>query len=125
MAEHKKGMIDWLQLGTRIADMRRSRGMTQQELAEHIGHSDVYVGYLEQGKRHGTLETFINIVNVLGYTMDDLLDSHLEHKEPVSFDTLHLVETCTPKERELILHMVHVILDYTRSQILDNKQIVE
>ena len=69
MATSKQGTIDWLMLGNRISDMRRSRNMTQLELAERLGTSDVYIGYLEQGKRHGTLETFINIVNILGYSI--------------------------------------------------------
>ncbi len=60
--------IDWLLIGGKIAEMRRSRDITQQQLAELTGLSDVYIGYLEQGKRHGTMDTYLLIVNVLGFT---------------------------------------------------------
>lgn len=42
--DYKQGTIDWLMLGNRISDMRRSRNMTQLELAEKLGTSDVYIG---------------------------------------------------------------------------------
>ena len=116
MGASKKELINWLILGNRISDMRRSRNMTQQELAERLGTSDVYVGYLEQGKRHGTLETFISIVNILEYTMDDLLEMFLVRSVPGSFDTKLLVESCTPEERNLIYRMVHEVLDFTRNR---------
>jgi transcriptional regulator with XRE-family HTH domain len=116
MATSKQGTIDWLMLGNRISDMRRSRNMTQLELAERLGTSDVYIGYLEQGKRHGTLETFINIVNILGYSMDDLLEMYLVRSAPDAFDTKLLVENCTQEERDLIFHMIHEVLLFTRSR---------
>ena len=52
--------INWLQIGSKVAEMRRSRNMTQQQLAELTGLSDVYIGYLEQGKRHGTMDAGFN-----------------------------------------------------------------
>ena len=116
MATSKQGTIDWLMLGNRISDMRRSRNMTQLELAERLGTSDVYIGYLEQGKRHGTLEIFIKIVNILGYSMDDLLEMYLVRSSPDAFDTKLLVEDCTQEERDLIFHMIHEVLLFTRSR---------
>jgi transcriptional regulator with XRE-family HTH domain len=116
MATRRKGMIDWLYLGNRIADMRRSRKMTQQELAEYIGRSEVYIGYMEQGKRHGTLETMIKIVNILGYSMDDLFSEYLDHKMPASYDIKLLVSSCKPEERDVIFRMIHDMLDFIRGK---------
>ena len=116
MGTSNSGLINWLTLGSRISDMRRSRNMTQQELAERLGTSDVYVGYLDQGKRHGTLETFINIVNILEYSMDDLLGMYLISKAPDTFDAKLLVQNCTPEERALILHMIRDLLDFTHNR---------
>ena len=96
MATSKQGTIDWLMLGNRISDMRRSRNMTQLELAER--------------------ETFINIVNILGYSMDDLLEMYLVRSAPDAFDTKLLVENCTQEERDLIFHMIHEVLLFTRSR---------
>ena len=51
--------VDWLTIGNRIAEMRLSRGLTQLQLAELTGLSRVYIGYIEQGKRCGTILTYL------------------------------------------------------------------
>ncbi len=109
--------INWLQIGSKIAEMRRSRNMTQQQLAELTGLSDVYIGYLEQGKRHGTMDTYLLIVNVLGFTMDDLLNEYLEmHIKTEAIDLESQMAGCEPKEQGLILHMVREMLIYLREK---------
>ena len=74
----KHGIIDWRMLGERIAVLRDERGLTQQQLAERVNLSVVYIGFLEQGKRHGTMDTYLLIANALGITMNDLLKDYLE-----------------------------------------------
>lgn len=37
--------------GKRVSEVRKSRGVTQQELAENIGMSVVAIAYIETGKR--------------------------------------------------------------------------
>ena len=100
--------INWLQIGSKIAEMRRSRNMTQQQLAELTGLSDVYIGYLEQGKRHGTMDTYLLIVNVLGFTMDDLLNEYLEmHIKTEAIDLESQMAGCEPKDmvREMLIYL--------------------
>ena len=109
--------INWLQIGNKVAEMRRCRNMTQQQLAELTGLSDVYIGYLEQGKRHGTMDTYLLIVNVLGYTMDDLLDEYLELPvRETAIDLESEMAGCEPREQGLILHMVREMLIYFREK---------
>ena len=109
--------INWLQTGGKIAEMRRSRDMTQQQLAELTGLSDVYIGYLEQGKRHGTMDTYLLIVNVLGFTMDDLLNEYLDqHVRVMATDIESQMAGCEPREQDLILHMVQEMLIFFREK---------
>ena len=109
--------IDWLQIGSKTAEMRRSRNITQQQLAELTGLSDVYVGYLEQGKRHGTMDTYLLIVNTLGFTMDDLLSEYLDQRYGVmAIDIEAQMAGCEPREQDLILHMVQEMLIFFRDK---------
>ena len=66
--------------------------MTQFQLAERAGLSEVYIGYLEQGKRRAALDTYIRIVNVLGYTLDDLTSDYLTNRDMFSMDLKALLE---------------------------------
>jgi transcriptional regulator with XRE-family HTH domain len=58
--------------GKRVAEVRKSRGVTQQELAENIGMSVVAIAYIETGKRWARLGTLNKIANSLKVDVADL-----------------------------------------------------
>lgn len=58
--------------GKRLAEVRKSRGLTQQELAEILEVSLVSVGYLETGKRWPRLLTLHRIAACLKVHVADL-----------------------------------------------------
>jgi len=58
--------------GKRVAEVRRSKGVTQQELAEKINMSVVAIAYIETGKRWARLGTLSKIANSLKVNVSDL-----------------------------------------------------
>lgn len=58
--------------GARVAVVRKSRGLTQQELAEAINMSVVAIAYIETGKRWARLGTLTKIANALQVDVADL-----------------------------------------------------
>lgn len=58
--------------GKRVAEVRKSRGVTQQELAEKINMSVVAIAYIETGKRWARLGTLTKIANSLKVDVSDL-----------------------------------------------------
>lgn len=58
--------------GKRVAEVRKSRGVTQQQLAEHINMSVVAIAYIETGKRWARLGTLSKIANNLKVNIADL-----------------------------------------------------
>jgi len=60
-------------VGRRIAELRRTKGLTQAEFAEELGCSVQYVGLMERGKQNLTLGKMAEIANVLGATFEDLV----------------------------------------------------
>lgn len=59
-------------LSAHIREIRKSKKMTQQELAEKAGLHLTYVGHLELGKYHPTVFVMWKIANALEVSMDDL-----------------------------------------------------
>jgi len=51
--------------GKHVAAIRKSRGVTQQELAEKINMSVVGIAYIETGKRWARLGTLAKIAGAL------------------------------------------------------------
>lgn len=51
--------------GRRLADVRKSKGVTQQQLAERVNMSVVAIAYIETGKRWTKLGTLNKIAKTL------------------------------------------------------------
>lgn len=58
--------------GKKVAEVRKSRGITQQELAERINMSVVAIAYIETGKRWARLGTLSKIAKALKVDVSDL-----------------------------------------------------
>ena len=60
-------------LGTRIKQLRKAKGLTQEQLASLINVTKVSICCYEKGNRTPNLETFMDLVNVLDTTPNYLL----------------------------------------------------
>lgn len=59
-------------LGKKIQKLRKNTGLTQEEVAEKIGISRAYMGYIEQGRYSASIEVLEKIAKVLKVKMADL-----------------------------------------------------
>jgi len=72
-AENKKLRRDYSKLlSERLKEIRKSKKMTQQELADKAGLHLTYVGHLELGKYHPTVFVMWKISKALGVSMNEL-----------------------------------------------------
>ena len=58
----------------RIRKYRHEIGLTQEELAEKVGVSRVYIGYVEQGRNTPSLEILEKIAKSLKVSLRDIFD---------------------------------------------------
>lgn len=94
-------------IGTKLQQARRDKGYTQEYVAEQIDKSVDILRSIENGRSVGSVETLLNICNVLEITLDyifaDLLNKKgeiLDNKLYKDFQELDL------KEKGLINTMV-------------------
>lgn len=69
-------MVDSLKvaLGAHVREIRRSRGMTQERLAEELGVTPRYLAGIERGERNLTLDSVDALAAQLGVPSLALLD---------------------------------------------------
>ncbi len=61
-------------IATRLKDLRKDRGWSQQKLAEKTGLSFNAVTKIEQGlAKHPTLKTLIKLADAFGISIDELV----------------------------------------------------
>lgn len=58
--------------GTRVAELRKKQGFTQEQLAERVNLHRTYVGFIEQGKRNPSIGNIRKIAASLNITLRDL-----------------------------------------------------
>ena len=63
------------QIGANIAERRKAAGMTQAGLAEKINYSDKAVSKWERGESVPDVLTMIQLAQLFGVTVNDLLQS--------------------------------------------------
>ncbi len=61
------------QIGSNIAFLRKSRGMTQADLAERINYSDKAISKWERGESTPDVATLMQLARFFGVTVDELL----------------------------------------------------
>ena len=59
-----------LRIGQRIADLRKQRGMTQQDLADITGNQRNHISRIESGKYSVGFDTLQAIAEAIGGTID-------------------------------------------------------
>lgn len=60
--------------GKRIQELRRERGMTQEDLAGEVGVDRSYMGFLERGEKNATLDKIGKIAKAFRIKLKELFD---------------------------------------------------
>ena len=100
--------MDYEALGLRIRQQRRIMKMTQEDLASVSDVSTSYIGHIERGIKHCSLETLICLCNSLHIAPNSLLQDSLE--QPLHQPELDL----TPASRELLDDFIEVLKEHDK-----------
>lgn len=83
------------ELGAVIMTVRRTRGLSQAQLADRLGVSRVWLGQVERGKASPRLDLVLRVLNELqislaAYTSDDIMPDRLpvEATSPIDIDDI-------------------------------------
>jgi len=61
------------QIGKRIFDTRKEKGLTRTQLKDYAGISEVYLGMIERGERGTSIAHMVRIAEALNMSMDYMI----------------------------------------------------
>ena len=100
-------MVDYKFIGNRIRAVRMEKKMTQAQLAEAVGVGVTHISHIETGNTIPSLQTLLDIINVLGCSADELLCVEVEKARPLYDNWLgSQLADCSPQELKLISDVV-------------------
>ncbi len=101
-------------IGKNIKKYRLAKKLRQEDLAEKTDLSTNYIGMLERGEKIPSLETLINILNILEISADmvlsDVLNTGYTVKNSILDDKLAKL---TDKDRNRIYDVIDVLLKHS------------
>lgn len=105
--------LDYTFLGKRIREERLRLNLTQEHLAEDINISTAYLGQIERGERHITLDKLIPLAKRLGVSVDFLLSDYIHPNDDASLALIRqFLDGRTDTEKELVVNMIKLLFSY-------------
>ena len=102
--------------GRRVRQLRKSMGLTQQQLASRVGMDYKYLGSVERGERNITIDNIQRIAEALGvepYQLFLFSYEGLKPEEEVVEDRIKdVLERCDLRKRKLILRIIAEIAEF-------------
>ena len=100
---------DYKLIGERIKRMRKSNGMTQEVLAEHLDVSIGYVSQVERGITKISLDLLAAISTVLGCDIAYLVSkSAINSNEYMESEIISEIKKLDPKKKKYILSVIRL-----------------
>ena len=109
--------IDYVSIGNRIKEIRKSKGWTQAKLAEQSGIEPSNISHIERAATKLSLPTMVNIANALGVTLDEIAYGSLVNCSHISVKIIDdILCDCSPEELKSIAEVIK-----TTKSVLRNK----
>ncbi len=113
--------LNYTDVGKRIQYYRQISGKTQEEVAEKADISNNYLSKLETGKSAGSLEKYCNIAQVLGVTVDMLINNISDSVSANDYLFLNqlspLVSSLSIEQRKMLVDYIELLKKYDVDKI--------
>jgi len=108
-------------IGNRVYEERKKKGLTQTQLGDLLGVTKVSVCGYEKGARTPTLETFVDLLNILDVSPDYLLGRDIKVVSEPEIE----YQVKMPKEAVVFFKELKKNTDLYNRMIEDPKRLVE
>ena len=105
--------VDYTAIGQRIKQVRRSRGMTQERLAEALSVSVGYVSQIERGVTKISLDTLAAVATQLNCELSELVTGvSVAQGRYLDRELAELIGRMNGRQRKLLLEIAQLLLTY-------------
>ncbi len=102
--------IDYAKLGIKIKEVRQSRGMTQDCLAELVGCNTSHISNIENYHTKVSLNVLFAIANALNTSIDYLLSGqYVNTSLALENEISRMLQKCSNEKKEKIVKIIEII----------------
>lgn len=104
-------VVDYALIGRRLAEIRKSRKLTQEKLAEQTDLANNYISNIENSRSIPSLETLVKLCDALDVTPNEiLLGASLTSEWYMDDELQQKLRQCTPREKRIVDGLVSLLL---------------
>ena len=111
----------FVRLGNKLKNVRKTRGLTQEELSALSGVSTRHISKIEKGVMNPSYEILTQIAAALGMTPDDFFASDNDEDENNIQLLISLYKGCPKPYRKLLLSTMQTLSKEIREADSQNK----
>lgn len=97
------------QLSKVIKNARVKNNLSQEQLAELLGVSPSHIKHMESGLRKPSVENLFQLVQILHFSLDALIQPELPGMDERTQDIRILLADCSPQQLELIADLIRAV----------------
>lgn len=102
--------LDYKLMGERLKKARIQKGLTQEQLAEHLKVSIAYISRIETGKTHVNLKRLNELCSALDTSESYILNGASDNSTTyLSSEFSSILKDCSSKDKELIYQIATII----------------
>ena len=98
-----------MNLALRLKDLRESRGLSQNKLAQLSGLSQGFVRQIELGEKQPTVDSVSKLCIALGITLVDFFTEEKQELEPELRRLLETAKKLSPEQRDQLQKLLEVM----------------
>jgi transcriptional regulator with XRE-family HTH domain len=99
------------ELGSRVRELRKARGLTQEDLSERSGLHYTYIGGIERGERNPSLKSMKRVADALEVELDDLCIVHHRKGDTETSRLLSQINRALIDKDVRVLRLISLIVD--------------
>lgn len=101
-----KKMNEKIMIGKTMKNIRKSLGLTQEQVADQLYLAPRYISDIERDKTKGSIDTLVKLCNIYHVTPTIILKDYLNTTQLEYNDKLIGFANLTPKEKEIIIKLI-------------------
>ena len=98
--------------GARMKEIRESRGLNQEQLAELVNMESRHISRIETGKSFTTIENIVKIAEALKVDVNNFFDfTHKQDKDTLIKEINNYIQNADSKQVEMVYKLVDSIFN--------------
>ena len=93
-------------IGKKFREYRKSKHLTQFELAEKVGLNEKQISRIEAGLNYPTYLTFVKLIDVLNINIEDFTQEAALTNNPLQDEVIHLIKNASEAELKVYIDVL-------------------